>query len=258
MSRGKLDKDLAAKVERELPSITDLRKATLTLQPDIISMRFPPGSAIPIAAVCLQDVTSTMEEVRYALFESLAHLVWHREKAQPPHEVFAVFFGRFYADDAALRLFTAREHLTEAIICMLEISNEDLKAYRKLGSARKDQLSVLEVGLTNDKPDHPVAEAIGKLFKSEHWPRTMRYRNEWVHSKPPILKGTGICYERRNRLQISDSSIGVSIGGGDEPRYSIEDLLDFIKPAFFCFVEAASLIVGFYFELLEQKQQKMW
>ncbi len=55
MSRGKLDKETSARVERELPSVLDVRTASLGLQPDIISLGFPNGSTIPIASVCLQD-----------------------------------------------------------------------------------------------------------------------------------------------------------------------------------------------------------
>lgn len=241
MSRRKLDKESAAKLEQQLPSIVDLKLATLGLQPDPISFAFPPGSTIPIAAVCLQDVACTLEEVRYALFEALAHLVWYREKTQPTNEPLAVFFGRFYADDAALRLYTAREHLTAAVAYMFEV--------------RKQKLSVLVKGLERDSPGHPVAQAISRLLESDNWRNTIDYRNKWVHDKPPILEGTGIGYERRNRLIVTADSIGVSFGGGDEPRYSVDDLLAFIKPALFVFVETATALVSFYRELLRAKQQ---
>lgn len=72
MSRGKLDKETAGRVEKELPNVSDVRKATLYLQPDFISLGFPPGSTIPIATPCLQDTTSALQEARYALLEALA------------------------------------------------------------------------------------------------------------------------------------------------------------------------------------------
>src|SRR2546422_912961 len=121
MSRGKLDKETSARVEKELPNVLDVRTASLNLQPDLISMGFPPGSTVPVATVCLQDATSALEEARYALLEALAHIVWYSEKCEPPNETLAVFFGKFYADDAALRMYAAGEHLANAIINMLEI-----------------------------------------------------------------------------------------------------------------------------------------
>src|SRR5215213_169591 len=135
MTRGKLDKETAARVEKGLPNILDLRKATLFFQPDFISRQFPPGSDIPIAAVCLQDATLTLKEVRYALFESIAHIVWYREKQEPPDENAAVFFGKFYADDAALRLYAAGEHLASSLVNMLQIKKE-LRDFQKLQSTR--------------------------------------------------------------------------------------------------------------------------
>src|SRR5215218_1723998 len=133
MSRGKLDKVTARTIESQLPNVKDVRKAALQLQPDFISFGFPPGSTIPIAAVCLHDVTATLQEVRHALFQSLAYILWYREREDPPDEHKAVFFGRFYVDDAALRLYAAGEHLAEAIVCMLEISSSALNDYRKSG-----------------------------------------------------------------------------------------------------------------------------
>ena len=141
MSRGKLDKETSARVEKKLPNVVDVRTASLYLQPDLISMGFPTGSTIPIASVCLQDATSALEEARYALFEALAHIVWHREKCEPPNETFAVFFGKFYADDAALRIYAAGEHLANAIINMLEITKEVSDFKRSKPAKRKNVVS---------------------------------------------------------------------------------------------------------------------
>ena len=260
MSRGKLDKETAARVESGLPNLTEIRKATLSLQPDFISMGFPPGSTIPIAAVCLQDVTSTLQEVRYALFESLAHLVWYLEKSEPTNEHLAVFFGRFYADDAALRLYAAGEHLAKAITCSLGISNPDLKKHRKTGR-RDDQgseQSAVGKYLKAERFDHPITKTIVKLIDHDEWLQTINYRNEWVHSKPPIVEGQGIEYERRNRLKVSATHIGVSFGGGDAPKYKVDEVLGFIKPALSSFTQALIEIVEYYVEFLNKNQQREW
>lgn len=243
MSRGKLDKESAARIEQQLPYVTDLKVAAFVLQPDMLSFAFPPDSKIPIAAVCFHDVACTLEEVRYALFESLAHLVWHRQKCEPPNEVLAIFFGRFYADDAALRLYTAREHLTEAVVSMLE--------------APKQKLWVLAKALKEKSPNDPIGQVISKLLESDQWHKTIQYRNKWVHDKPPILAGTGIAYERRNRLVIEDNSEGVTFGGGDEPQYSIDGLLDFLIPAMRLFVDTASALVRLYGDLINRKQDML-
>lgn len=259
MSRGKLDKATGNKIGTELPDVIEIRKATLLFLPDFISMGFPPGSKIPVAAVCLQDVTSTLEEVRHALFEALAYLLWYRERNEPPNDRLAIFFGVFYADDAALRLYAAGEHLANAIICMLEISSASLTKYRKTGKAdRGSQQSVVGKFLKAEMPTHPITKAISVLIDSPAWLPTINYRNKWVHSKPPIIDGTGISYERRNRLQVSATSIGISFGGGDAPQYSVDELIAFIRPAAIRFTETVTAVVQYYIELLEEKQQRHW
>ncbi len=118
MSRGLLDEVTLTSISHQLPPIEDLEKIVLRLSPDFISIKFKPDSTIPIAAVCLQDTINTLAEAHYALHEVLAHKIWYLEKVEPKNEAAAVFFSRFYTDDIALRLYSAGEHLAEAIVDM--------------------------------------------------------------------------------------------------------------------------------------------
>jgi hypothetical protein len=254
MSRGKLDKDTGNKIGSELPDVTEIRKATLTLQPDFISMGFPPRSRISIAAVCLQDVTSTLQEVRHALFEALAYILWYRERNEPPNDHLAIFFGRFYVDDAALRLYAAGEHLAEAIVCMLEIDKESLRKYRKTGRPddQGSQQSAVGKFLKAEMPTHQITKAISILIASKEWLPTINYRDVWVHRKPPIIEGMGISYKRRNRLNVSDTGVWVSFGGGDAPEYTVDQLIGFVRPAAIQFTEAVRAVVEYYIRLLHE------
>jgi ribosomal protein S13 len=257
MSREKLDKETAARVENELPDVSGVRRASLELQPDIISGCFPQGSFIPIATACLQDATSVLEEARYALFEALAHVLWNREIRRPENESMAVFFGKFYADDAALRIYAAGEHLANAIANMLEIHKE-LKEYKQRIKGKNIVSKQALVGsyLIDSDPNNEVTKAILKLKESEEWKKTRKYRDDWVHGKPPIIRDLGIGYERRNRLKVSVDSIGITVGGGDEPHYSIDDLLGFIRPALFLLTETVTAVTHVYLKIVNQKRQK--
>lgn len=252
MSRGKLDKVTGNRIAAELPDIIELRKTTLRLQPDFISFSYPPESRIPIAAVCLQDVTSTLQEVRHALFEALAYILWYRERTEPPNNHLAVFYGRFYVDDVALRLYAAGEHLAEAIVCMLEIDRERLRKYRKTGRPdnQGSQQSAVGKFLQAEMPAHPITKAVSVLIASKEWLPTIKYRDIWVHSKPPIIEGMGISYERRNRLHVSDSGVWVSFGGGDAPEYTLDQLIALVRPAAIQFTDAVSAVVEYYIRLL--------
>ena len=68
----------------------------------------------------------------------------------------------------------------------------------------------------------------------------------------------GIEYRRRNRLIVRADSIGISLGGGDAPQYSVDDLLGFMKPALFLLTEAISEIVVYYVDFLNKNQKKVW
>jgi hypothetical protein len=83
MNRGLLDDATLASISQQLPSIENLQKLVFEFSPDLISIKFEPGSTIPIAAVCLRDTVNTIAEARYALLEALSHKTWYLEKNNP-------------------------------------------------------------------------------------------------------------------------------------------------------------------------------
>lgn len=107
--------------------------------------------------------------------------------------------------------------------------------------------------LIKEYPTHPVTKAVLRLVNSAEWIKTVNYRNDWVHNQPPTVEGMGIVYERRLRWEVSKSYAQLSFGGGDEPRYSIADLLGFVRPALFLFVEVLTEVALFYAELVKEK-----
>jgi len=111
-----------------LPDITDLSKRVLEHSPDLVSILDHEGQ-LPVAAVCMGDVCATLMQARYALFEAFANRIWYLEKCEKPDEMVSIAFAQFYADDAALRLYAAGEHLANAIISMLEITDAQYKQY---------------------------------------------------------------------------------------------------------------------------------
>ena len=82
---------------------------------------------------------------------------------------------------------------------------------------------------------------------------TIRYRDEWVHSQPWLVKGLGIVYKRGQRWKLSANKNNYELGfGGDEPEYSLDDLLKFIQPALAKFTVTTDAVVQFYIELLKK------
>jgi hypothetical protein len=243
-----LGQEILADIAKELPELKQLNLLVLTLAPDFISLNFPPESSIPEAAVCLRDATEVLLDANYALGEIFAHKVWYLEKRDVPSPGAAAHFGRFYADDTALRLYAASEHLANAIVCMLEIQDQELKPYKQ---RRVSQQSIVGHFLIKEKPHHPITQAVLKLIGSKEWNETRKYRDVWVHEQPPLVKGRGIVYERRKRWVVTDKGKHLSFGGGDKPQYSADDLTKFIQPATFLFAEILTAVVRFYIDLLQ-------
>ena len=80
----------------------------------------------------------------------------------------------------------------------------------------------------------------------------MTYRNKWVHEQPPTVAGMGIVYKRGKRWKpLPNGGYTLGIGGGDEPEYSPEDLVGFIKPVIFKFTDTFTSVVEFYTGLLK-------
>jgi hypothetical protein len=259
MSRGILDGIDVERISQETPDLSELEGMVLSLTPDVLSISSPQDSDVPIASVCFNDALNTLQEARYALFEVFAHQVWYVEKKDPPDKMCAAFFGRFYADDAALRLYSAGEHLANGIIMMLEIADKDLKPYKDKGKQGKERVSQqLIVGnyLRKKKPIHPITQAVNKLVdsKEKEWYATINYRNRLVHEQPPTVKGLGIVYERKIRWEPLPTGKGhILRGGGDKPEYSVNELVKFIKPAMFQFIDTFTSVIEFYIVLLKSR-----
>lgn len=131
MSRGELGKESLAELAEELPDLEGVWQAVLNLVPEFIPIKFPPDSSIHVAAPCLHDALRAVEEASHAFHEILAHRKCYLEKRGEPNPQAAIFFSKFYADDVALRLYSAGEHLANAIIFMLELTKSDLERYKK-------------------------------------------------------------------------------------------------------------------------------
>jgi hypothetical protein len=243
-----IDKETYKLASQQLPSINLLRQRIGFLAPDLISIKFKPDSKFPIGTVCFQDASKTLCEARYALLEAMAHKVWYLEKVNPRDEDNATFFARFYSDDAALRLYSAAEHLAKAVVFILDVDNKKLKQTRtgsRFTSVRKI--------LIKTHPNHIITKRLDELYHSKEWKTTIKYRNDWVHSQPPIVDGTGMVFERKNRWLISGNISKMGLGAGDSPKYSVDDLLGFVKPALFQFTEKLTHIVEYYVAELEKK-----
>ena len=255
-SRGKLATKENRSIERKLPRLSRLVETVSTLSPDFISMGFKPNSTIPVASVCLRDATDVLCDVKYALFEAYAHKRWY-EKDQPKESNWVgIHFARFYADDACLRLFSAGEHLAAAIINMYELSKRDLRKHNGHGRG-VSMLSRVSSYMIAEEPPNPLTRSLEELVTSKAWQSAVDYRNEWVHTQPPLIAGVGIVYKRRNRWITSDGGVSLTFGGGDKPDILVNDLLEFVGRSTMLFSKASRATVRSYVRMLSLGRMKV-
>mgnify|MGYP006288976707 CR=1 FL=1 len=187
-----------------------------------------PETKIDIAAVCLRDCMDVSCQVIYALRKANENLLWYREEnAKAPLEIEACWYSKFYADDAALRLYAAAEHIANFIIAFMNIQGDDLN--NKKGNA--SVASTVGKYMNKKHPDHIISKSINKLLKNDSWLKTIEYRNQWVHEQPPLIEGQGIVYERKSRLKTNGMNFVVGLTTGDKPDLTIDSLLSMVTNA---------------------------
>lgn len=252
MTRGHLGKSDLLKIDDALPSIAGLGELVLHISPEVVSISFPPESCVPVASVCLQDAYHTIAEARYAMHESLAHELWYRKRRKKPYEIAAVYFAKYYLDDAALRIYSSGEHLANAILRMMEIARTDLRSYKN----GKVSLQVaVKKYLMAKNPEHPITQALDILVSSGEWNLARCYRNRLVHEQPPTVVGLGITHRREIRWirSAEEKTWTLRFGGGDKPEYTVQQLQHTFRQALAQLIDFALSCSRFYLSVLNKK-----
>jgi hypothetical protein len=256
MLRGTLDNAAKSAINAELPDLDELNKASIHLDAELISIRFGHEPKIPVAAVCLRDAIRMLSASRFAMYEAYAHQLWYRHYASTDHsELAALWHGRFFADDAALRLYAAGEHLAQAIVVMLRISAGDLKPYRDKYKSRQ---TVVGNYLSTELPEHQITKMVIRLHTTPEWMWTRDYRDEWVHEQPPLMEGFGRQFDRKPKWKPVEGAPtpqkSLSIGTlGDSPKYTVDELLSNVQGALFAVSATTTALLEYYFQLLENE-----
>ncbi len=205
----------------------EIQRQSTQFDPSLIAMWFGFESKLDIACICLQDACNTANDAIYALQQAHANLLWYREEdPKAPNELTAVFMSRFYADDAALRIYSAGEHMAKFLLDYFNISDAEFKEFAEIKKIkRKPRLEKIACLLQEKFSDSSITKPISNLVHEVSWTETVQYRNDWVHNQPWLIEGMGIVYERKTRWKDSPKK-HILIGEGDKPRYTIEKLLE--------------------------------
>ena len=251
MGRGELAADVLDRTNGLLPDLEPRFDQILSLSPDMISVAFHPESDIPVAAICLMDAVRTMAGARYALFECYAHGTYYRDVTQPPQEMQAVWFEHYYIDDVVHRLYAAAEHVANGLLLMLEISDGQLKKFKKGATSQQAAVGRL---LLRERPDLGISKSVRALAESAEWDAAMNYRGKLVHQQPPLVSGLGIVYKRQRRWRPTPKgSFYLGIGGGDPPEFKTSEFIATCRDALIRLLTVWDASMAELMEVLRQK-----
>ncbi|TES88129.1 MAG: hypothetical protein E3J94_08560 [Desulfobacteraceae bacterium] len=228
------------------PNIDLLLAATVH---DLFTNQKNPETKIDIAAVCLRDSVDVACDVVYALRKAYENLIWYREQdPDAPKEMEACRFAKFFADDAALRLYASGEHIAHFLIHFLDIPADNIRPYKKSNASISSAVGKY-LNATSDNQD--ISQHINSLLNEGSWQKTIDYRNHWVHEQPPLMEGQGIVYERKSRLKKTEKGYSVGITLGDKPKYTIDSLLSMVTSATNDFVRLLENLAPVWFNHID-------
>jgi hypothetical protein len=178
--RGGIPADRMEQIQAALPRSMDLQDLNPCLVDPIAALGSEQTKVR--AHVRLSQGWHLLNEVRSALIEAEACKVFYEECE--PNTMEAIYWARFYLDDAALRLNSSGEHLLRSMIY-----------YWSLGVDPKARESLLIKVITASGKSHlpQVSEVVATSLRglTTDWNECKKYRDDWVHNERPGIDGLG-------------------------------------------------------------------
>lgn len=237
-----------------IPELDEIHDKIISFQPDFISILFDHKNLVPVASICLRDCISILYNAKYALYWAHYHNFILSRKEIAIDQMSEISHIKFYADDVALRLYSAGEHLANSIINMFNLSKHDLKPYKK---RRTSNAIIIGNYLQENEPNNKITVAVNRIVQLHEWHETIRYRDKWVHEQPPQINGQGIIYKRKIRWQFNGKETrpgvkvrSLDIGGSDKPDILIENLLLYVTTSFSALVKLLTEVIDYYQDIL--------
>jgi hypothetical protein len=177
--RGGIPNDRMKQIHAGLPRSLELQHLNPYLEIDNPLVTFGSKPTKIRAYVRLSQGWHLLNEARIALIEAEACKVFYEECEPNPIE--AIYWCRFYLDDAALRLCSSCEHLLQCV-----------NFYWGLGVPPKSTDLFKKVITAAEKSSLPQvsADAATSLRGlTTDWRECKKYRNDWVHNERPGIAG---------------------------------------------------------------------
>lgn len=256
-------------------SLKEIRSSLPQLSKDWLNITFPEQFSFQIndlnndetthiSLVCLYDAFRRSESALECLFECYANMIWYRKEKKDieskSREFFAVLQGKFYAEYNFLFLYAIGEDIADFVLNFLtkekEFNNwqKDTVVKKKL-EKKKITSKAAKVGvyMADKYPTHKITKLILKLRDNTFWNEAMKYRNTWVHQKPPIIDGLGIEYNRKSKMFSDGKAKGFGLGTWSKPDYKVDEVVNIAHEATKICVEVLSDLL----EILKEKRDEL-
>ncbi len=231
--------EIFEKIQQLIPSVSDQVKP-LFYRDFMFNMHdLIHGSKLGISLVCLRDAYFRLDTSKISLHSAYVQNIYYEKyHDDESSELAAIRFAKHHLDFIPLNLYAFQEDIAEFLIKYNELDDEfgkwkkDPKTEllfekkRVVSNAAKVGLFLKEKHATS-----PFTAIISKLVMSNHWKKTIKYRNSWVHEKPPIIEGLGIQHNRESRIKAEDKRRSFGFGGESKPDYTVQELFEICTKA---------------------------
>lgn len=254
--RGRLSEASSEAINDMLPDLPDdWQDVTFLESSPFLFSDLDSEETTHISLVCLADAFERSRSALFCLFESHACVKWYRDEkddiAEPSREVLAVHFGKFFAEYNFLFLYAIGEDIAEFILNYLTKTSE-FEAWKKnpanktIHRSKGVSSSAANVGvfMASKFPNHEITEIILKLRDNTAWQSAMKYRNTWVHDKPPMVDGLGIQYNRKSRIFREKTATGFGLGIWSKHDYFVDEVIQISHGATVACVGVLSDLLG--------------
>ena len=192
--RGGIPSDRMNQIQARLLRSLKLRNLNPCLENPLVALGSQPTKKIQ-AHVRLSQGWHMLNEARSALIEAEACNVFYEE--YEPNPVEAVYWCRFYLDDAILRLCSSLEHLLRCVAFYWDLRipppPNPASLVKVIKEAEKSSLPQVSGDVTTSLRALTTDTTTAKSTSPEptDWEKCKKYRNDWVHNERPGIDGLG-------------------------------------------------------------------
>ena len=256
-----IPKDTLEEIYKYIPIINDEVKPLFYRDFEFNFHDLKNGGNLGVSLVCLRDAYFRLNSAKISWHNAYVQNIWYKKyEENTPSDIEVIIFSKYYLDYIPLLLYAVKEDVAAFILNFLDKLAEFQKwsklpttvslfeKKRVISNAGKTGLFMKE-----KYANHQLSKAIFTLISNESWQKAIKYRNSWVHEKPPIIEGLGLQHSRESRIKNENGKRSFGFGGSSKPDYSIVELFDITKGS----IEAGVVLINELITIVDHKSDEI-